>query len=151
MMLSFVVPSISSCLSPLISSASSYRSVLLTPFTEWLYVCICVRSLIILYRVTIIRGYREEVGWGDSTVFKVHYQIFIVAPCIWLKFTFYFTNICTCKSTQDTRSQYKEEQVTRNPTPSHVQYDMLPTYFKNNYRLKVTLLGTNLLPVDGFI
>jgi len=51
----------------------------------------------------------------------------------------------------DTRSQYKEEQVTRNPTPSHVQYDMLPTYFKNNYRLKVTLLGTNLLPNDGFI
>jgi len=51
----------------------------------------------------------------------------------------------------DTRSQYKEERVTRNPTPSHVQYDMLPTYFKNKYRLKVTLLGTNLLPDDGLI
>jgi len=51
----------------------------------------------------------------------------------------------------DTRSQHKEEQVTRNPTPSNVQYDMLPTYFKNKYRLKVTLLGTNLLPDDGFI
>jgi len=36
-------------------------------------------------------------------------------------------------------------------TPSHVQYDMLPTYLKNKYRLKVTLLGTNLLPDDGFI
>ena len=23
---------------------------------------------------------------------------FIVAPCIWLNFTFYFTNLCTCKS-----------------------------------------------------
>jgi len=45
----------------------------------------------------------------------------------------------------------KEEQATRNPTPSHVQYDMLSTYFKNNYRLKATLLGTNLLPDDGFI
>jgi len=50
-----------------------------------------------------------------------------------------------------TRSQCKEEQATRNPTPSHVQYDMLPTYFKNNYRLKATLLGTNLLPDDGFM
>jgi len=29
--------------------------------------------------------------------------------------------------------------------------DMLPTYFENNYRLKATLLGTNLLPDDGFI
>jgi len=48
-------------------------------------------------------------------------------------------------------SQHKEEQVTRNPTQSHVQYDMLPTYFKNKYRLKVTLLGKNLLPDDGFI
>jgi len=28
---------------------------------------------------------------------------------------------------------------------------MLPTYFKNNYRLKATLLGTNLLPDDGFM
>jgi len=37
--------------------------------------------------------------------------------------------------------QYKEEQATKNPTPSHVQYDMLPTYFINNYRLKATLLG----------
>jgi len=45
---------------------------------------------------------------------------------------------------------YKEEQATRNPTPSHVQYDMLPTYFKNNYRLKAILLGTNLPPDDGF-
>jgi len=52
---------------------------------------------------------------------------------------------------RDTRSQHKEEQVTRNPTPSHVQYDMLPTNFKNKYRLKVTLLGTNLLPDEGFI
>jgi len=51
----------------------------------------------------------------------------------------------------DTRIQHKEEQVTRYPTPSHVQYEMLPTYFKNKYRLKVTLLGTNLLPVDAFI
>jgi len=34
---------------------------------------------------------------------------------------------------------------------SQVQYDILPTYFKNNYRLKATLLGTNLLPDDGFI
>jgi len=25
------------------------------------------------------------------------------------------------------------------------------TYFKNNYRLKATLLGTNFLPDDGFI
>jgi len=32
-----------------------------------------------------------------------------------------------------------------------VQYDMLPTYLKNNYRLKATLLGTNSLPDDGFI
>jgi len=46
---------------------------------------------------------------------------------------------------------YKEEQATRNPTPSDVQYDMLPTYFKNNYILKATLLGMNLLPDDGFI
>ena len=34
-------------------------------------------------------------------------------------------------------------------------YDLLPdilaTYFKNKYRLKVTLLGTNLLPDDGLI
>ena len=34
-------------------------------------------------------------------------------------------------------------------------YDLLPdilaTYFKNKYRLKVTLLDTNLLPDDGFI
>jgi len=54
-------------------------------------------------------------------------------------------------TSQDTRRQYKEEQVTKNPTPSHVQHDMLPTYFKNNYRLKATLLGTNLLSDDGFI
>jgi len=27
--------------------------------------------------------------------------------------------------------------------------DMLPTYLKNNYRLKATLLGSNLLPDDG--
>jgi len=45
----------------------------------------------------------------------------------------------------------KFEQATRNPTPSHAQYDMLPTYLKNNYRLKANLLGTNLLPDDGFI
>ena len=57
----------------------------------------------------------------------------------------------THNTRSDTRSQHKEEQVTRNPTPSHVQYDMLPTYYKNKYRLKVTLLGTNLLPDDGFI
>ena len=51
----------------------------------------------------------------------------------------------------DIRSQHKGEQVTRNPTPSHVQYDMLSTFFKNNYRLKATSLGTNLFPDDGFI
>ena len=56
-----------------------------------------------------------------------------------------------CYNTRSDRSQFKEEQATRNPTPSHVQYDMLPTYFKNNYRLNATLLGTNLLPDDGFI
>jgi len=28
---------------------------------------------------------------------------------------------------------------------------MLPTYLKNNYRLKATLLGMNLLPDDVFI
>ena len=27
---------------------------------------------------------------------------------------------------------------------------MLPTYLKNNYRLKATLLGTNSLPDDDF-
>jgi len=50
-----------------------------------------------------------------------------------------------------TRSQSKEKQVTRNPTPSHVKYDMLPAYFKNNYRPKATLLGMNMLSDDGFI
>jgi len=30
-------------------------------------------------------------------------------------------------------------------------YIMLPTYFKNNYTLKATLLGMNLLPDDGFM
>jgi len=30
-------------------------------------------------------------------------------------------------------------------------YNMTPTYFRNKYRLKVTSLGTNLLPDDGFI
>jgi len=39
-----------------------------------------------------------------------------------------------------------EEQVTRNPTPSHVQYDMLPTYLKNNYRIKAILIRYELAP-----
>ena len=32
------------------------------------------------------------------------------------------------------RSQHKEEQVTRNPTLSHIQYDMLPSYLEKNHK-----------------